>query len=211
MPYYLSVEKAIAKLIDNGIYPPEEVPPTEYLEETLGLLEGAINSWFGGYTIAIAQYTEERIAKRNCRIVLPIYPVKEILKVQKIIPGFIGQKADQYVDAVAIRVGENTIEVTEPFFRYFITYTSGWEPLPDGLDDVVYQLLVKALTQGDISFLDEQARYVTSTTLPKISQTFIIPGAAALTSRTLSLKGGGFTELDKMLGRYSKFKRTIAY
>jgi hypothetical protein len=211
MLHYLSVERALAKLIEDGLYPPEEAPPMEYLEEVLSLLEGAMNSWFGGYTIAIAKYTDERIAKRNCRIVLPIYPVQEVLRVQKIIPGIIGQTKDQYVDAVAMRVNENTIEVAEPFFRYFITYTSGWDPLPDGLDDVVYRLLKKAVSEGDISFLDEQARYVVSTTLPKISQSFVIPGAAALTSRTLSLKGGGHTELDKLLGRYYRFKRTIAY
>ena len=214
MNNYISLEQAKSHLVELGLYDVGTLPNDIHLEKILKTIESKINLWMG-YSLIPAEYETERKSNRDGRIVLPKYPVIEVKSCQKILAQVIGQPSNIVDAPLAMRVDKNTIQVDQAYCLYRTIYTAGLDPLPDalaGLSDTVLNLFRKVVEAGgDVNVLSKQARFVQSTSMPNISQTFIVPGASAMGSKLSGGASKGFTELDAALSEYAQFKRSVFY
>lgn len=175
---YLSAEVARGKLITSGDFSETNAPSTEILDDILEGIESRLDTWLG-YSAAPAQYQELAHADWNGNIVLANFPVLAVLEVIHVGNILVPATTTLVYSASAIwRQGRTLRLGAFPGTPYRITYTAGYNPVPKEFGRVVFATLRAAIkaggTSGDLSFLDEPTKDVSSISIPGLSKSYQI-------------------------------------
>jgi hypothetical protein len=212
--HYLTSEQLKAKLLISGQYTMQTLPPDAVLDELVGSLKSKINVWFGFNLLPQERHTRRRSQHNGC-LVLPHYPVIRILEIKASLPGYLpsgdlNAPREQMLSVYAVPIGQNSIQTPYEKTYYDVSYISGYDPLPEGLEglsDAIFAIAFLALQKGGLAFLGEQVGYLTSVSMRNLSQSIIFPGAA----EAAKAQPGGQTELDKLLAPFAQFRRRLRY
>lgn len=210
---YLSVEEARDRLFSTG----NSVDVTSVDDLTLGLLlesfEIMLDSWLG-YRAAVTQYSEWVRTDNYGVGQLANYPVISVSGVELPQDQIVGRVPPAPVPAVntvwdrfsVLSTGRARIPFGSGYAAMTVrtTYTAGYDPVPPLFKLVVFNMLQAAVKSGqplgDVSFLSDPVRDVSSISLPGgLSKSFRL-GAA-------SSGGGGETQLDRLLKPLSPYRR----
>ena len=182
MSNYLSIEQAKQRLLTAKDYTEETLPSDEELAFVLEVIEVTVDNWLG-----YSPGTPERVEPwRDCS---PLkYPVQEELETFEHVADAREALRDRYESPLHAR----------------------YDPLPPIFGMVIFQVLRKALqtsgTSGDLSFLDEPVRDVTSIGLPGgLSKSWQLGSASG------DKNASGETQLDRLLKPLSTYRHKYVF
>ena len=200
---YLLPEQARLKLIESGLYTDLTAPQSAYLEIILESIRAIVDGWMGQSLIP-RQYTEVVTSGVTTPFaLLSHYPIISIASVVSSAPGFIGSISIPV--AAAFTGMTRTVSLGYPRARCQVTYTAGYQPLPDGLSSSIFGMLIASLKTKnplDLSWLNAPVREV---------QSFSLPGGL---SKTFSNNGQGKsdagieTQVDRFLAPFAKYRKS---
>lgn len=207
---YLLPLDARTRLIASGEYTEETAPTEAALQFVLDLLALRLESWLG-YQAYRHRVEEILIVNRRYRLVLSEYPVLDVHRVESIYGKVVATPsvATFYSVSTGIWPGQRGVDVPfPPGTECRVCYEAGYDPLPPEFGLAMFLLLRRALQtsgiSGDLAFLDEPTRDMSSLSLPGgVSKSFQLGKAA-------TGKGGASTQLDRLLsGILSKYQRSL--
>lgn len=209
----LDATEARTRLIASGIYTADNAPAVETLELLIQEIANRIELWLG-YAPTPTGYVE-RLQTNSDGIALtrnyPVLAVQEIAIFNDAYPGYppviiTPQKM------FGIWRQDRRIFAGSPNTAIQVTYIAGFNPLPPGFTQATFQILKEVAKtgdlSGDLSFLDEPVRDVSSINLPGgLSKTFRLGGSGG--PRGGGSKDTGSTKLDRILGALGRYRRKI--
>ncbi|HEY9747922.1 MAG TPA: hypothetical protein V6C63_04555 [Allocoleopsis sp.] len=205
--------EAREKLILAGIYTADNAPAVEVIDSLLKDIATRIEQWLGyapaptGYVETLRTNSDGVALTRN----YPVLAVQEIAIFSDATPGY-----DPVVigpDRVrGIWRQDRRIYLNNPNTPIRVTYIAGYNPLPKGFSQAALQILKQVAKtgdlSGDLSFLDEPVRDVSSLSLPGgLSKTFRLGGSGG--PRGGGSKDNGATQLDRILSGLGSYRRKI--
>lgn len=202
--------QARSRLIAIGDYTEENAPSEEALAFVLDNLETYLVDWLGYYP-GIQEYEEVLPLNVNSLVILTNFPVISIESValyQDYLP-HLHTLPVQVLEVHTIWRQGRVLPIPACSCRWVqVRYTAGMT-VPKEVSLVLFQLLRKALeeggTSGDLSFLFEPTRDVTSVSIPGMSKSWALGGANAANNN-----GGGTTGTigDRMLRMLGSLRRS---
>ncbi|MGB3203659.1 MAG: hypothetical protein WBB28_01585 [Crinalium sp.] len=206
---YLDSAIARQKLIATGEFSENDAPSIEIIEEVLANIACYLEEWLN-YCPLPTTHTDIFPAGRGKDVLLHEYPVIEITSVSVKMPQVIGYTnlaAGVQYNAYSLWGEQRRITV---FCHHAgsikVEYIAGYESLPNVFALTVFQVLRQALKQktfaGDLSFLNEPYRDVTSISIPGISKGFSTGKPAKPTGDGL-VKDRLFQPLSGYIRRYT--------
>ncbi|MBD1864255.1 MULTISPECIES: hypothetical protein [Trichocoleus] len=209
----LDPTEARTKLIAAGIYTADNAPSVEILDSLLKDIATRIEQWLG-YSPAPTGYIETLRTNSDGVALLRNYPVldvQEIAVFNDATPGY----EPVIISPNKIRGiwrQDRRIYLLSPLTSIRVTYIAGYNPLPKGFSQVAFQILKQVAKtgdlSGDLSFLDEPVRDVSSISLPGgLSKSFRLGGSGG--PKGGSGKDTGSTQLDRILGGLGSYRRKI--
>lgn len=197
---YLLEDEAVQMLTDAGLSP-SLIPPTNILIKILERIEVKIDNWMR-YRIAPTTYVEQQDTNTEGQFLVYNYPILAVKEVQHLLPALVALiPGPVRYDSATMWRGGRTIGLFA-FGRFEVTYVAGLSPIPPAIKECVLKILYMALTKHDylLMFLAESIRDMTSLGLPGgLSQSF----------KRTNYKKDVFTELDRILGDVSIYRRKI--
>jgi len=202
---YLSAEVARGKLIASGDFSESTAPSVEILDDILEGIESRLDTWLG-YTAAPTQYQEIIHSDWNGNILLAHFPVLSVLEVIHVGDILVPATTTLVYSVSALwRQGRTLRLGAFPGTPYRITYTAGYDPVPKEFGRVVFATLRATIkaggTSGDLSFLDEPTKDVSSISIPGLSKSFQI-GKRGGGGSGSSIEGTQSEKLFKSLESY---------
>lgn len=201
--------EARARLIAIGDYTEDNAPTVEALALVLDSLEAYLVNWLGYYP-GVREYEEVLPLNVNSVVTLtnfPVIGVESIALYQDYLP-HVHTMPIQVLEVPTIWRQGRTLPIPACSCRWVkVRYTAGM-PVPKEVAVAMFQLLRKALEEGgisgDLSFLFEPTRDVTSISIPGMSKSWALGGANAANNN-----GGGSTGTigDRMLRMLQPLRR----
>ncbi len=201
---------ARTRLITVGDYTEENAPTVEALTLVLEGLEAYLVDWLGFYP-GIQEYEEVLSLNANSVVILtnfPVLAVESVALYQDYLP-HVHTPPVQILEVPTIWRQGRVLPIPACSCRWVkVRYTAGMA-VPKEVGLVLFQLLRKALeeggTSGDLSFLFEPTRDVTSISIPGMSKSWALGGANAANNN-----GGGSTGTigDRMLRMLQSLRRS---
>ncbi|NJR24860.1 MAG: hypothetical protein HC786_23220 [Richelia sp. CSU_2_1] len=192
---YLTALEVQQRAIAIGMYEPQNAPSLEQFQHLLGCVEDRLDSWLG-YHPARKTYTEDYRCSANGKVALRQYPVIVVARVEIYNPYDPLAPPDVSTESICSnwwRGGILTVAASNAPVK--VTYDAGHDPLPERFKRVAFGLVVKGLQEtgltGDLGFLEEPIRDVSSISIPGISKSFRLGDTAG--------KGGGGALIDRLL------------
>lgn len=202
--------EARARLIAIGDYTQENAPSVEALTFVLESLEAYLVDWLGYYP-GIQEYEEVLSLGANSTVLLtnfPVLGVESVALYQDYLP-HLHTPPVRVLEVPTIWRQGRVLPIPACSCRWVkVRYTAGM-PVPKEVSIVMFQLLRKALEEGgisgDLSFLFEPTRDVTSISIPGMSKSWALGGANAANNN-----GGGSTGTigDRMLRMLQSLRRS---
>lgn len=213
---YLSLQQTKDRLLATGEYTQDTLPADEWLELTLEGIEIYLDEWLG-YRAPLTDYDEQLKTNDRGIVLLPNYPVKEVMGLQMIlsfIPGYdVPPVTTEQIHS--IWRGERSLYVTNYLRLYYpnevgfinfpvkVQYRAGLDPLPKLFELTVFQCLLHAVkndtTPGDMSYLDLPTKDVSSISIPSISKSWQLGKATK--------DGEGGTVGDRLFRPLMRYRR----
>jgi len=173
---YLTPLEVRQQLISIGSYTVETVPSLEQLAYVLEGIEERLDIWLG-YHPGRKTYVEDYRSSRNGTVVLAQYPVIVVRRVEVYNftdPSFPPLYATENIMSNWLQGA--ILKVGYPECAVKVIYDAGYDPLPKRFQRAAFSLLRKSLETsgltGDLSFLEEPIRDVSSISIPGISKSF---------------------------------------
>lgn len=173
---YLTPLEVQQQLISTGAYTVENVPSLEQLAYVLEGIEDRLDIWLG-YHPGRKTYVEDYRSSRTGTVVLAQYPVILVRRVEiynhadpSYPPVYTTENImSSWLQGAILKVGYSECAVK-------VVYDAGYDPLPRRFQRAAFSLLRKSLETsgltGDLSFLEEPIRDVSSISIPGISKSF---------------------------------------
>lgn len=173
---YLTLAEVRQQLILTGSHTVETVPSAEQLSYILQGIEERIDIWLG-YHPGRLTYVENYRSSRGGTVNLCQYPVILVRRVEvynDFDPTFPPVFATENVFANWLQ--GTILKVGYPSAPVKVIYDAGYDPLPSRFKRAAFSLVRKSLEAGgltgDLSFLEEPIRDVSSISIPGISKSF---------------------------------------
>lgn len=201
---YLTVEEALTRL--SGLDP---VPTEAALIPLLTEIEERLDNFFNR-RLPITEYTYEDFCNWKGNITLPEYPIVRIIRVESL--GWAVTGHDQVLPHLdrkydAIWHGGQKIG-SSPNQRVRVVYEAGIE-VPVTIKNRILAIIAKGWANapgiGDLSFLSQTSRDLTSVNVAGVSQSFKVnssPGQSA---------AGRETEFDRYFSEFHRYKRKFRF
>ena len=195
---YLTPVEVQQQLISIGSYTDETVPNLNQLTYLLEGIEERLDIWLG-YHPGKKTYVEDCRSTRSGTVTLPQYPVILVRRVEiynHFDPAAPPLFASENILSSWLR--GTILQVGYPECAVKVVYDAGYDPLPKRFKRAAFSLLRKSLetsgTTGDLGFLEEPIRDVSSISIPGISKSFRLgdsgknsgSGSGALIDRELA-------------------------
>ena len=169
----LEVQK---QLISIGNYTVETVPSLEQLAYLIDGIEERLDIWLG-YHPGRKTYIEDCRSSRTGAVTLSQYPVILVRRVEiynHADPSFPPLQITENIMSNWLQGG--ILKVGYPERAVKVVYDAGYDPLPKRFQRAAFSLVRKSLETtgltGDLSFLEEPIRDVSSISIPGISKSF---------------------------------------
>jgi len=195
---YLTPLEVRQRLISIGTYTVETAPSLEQLTYVLEGIEERLDIWLG-YHPGRKTYIEDYRSSCSGTVTLAKYPVILVRRVEiynnidhSYPPVYATENImSNWLQGTILKVGY-------PGWMVKVSYDSGYDPLPKRFQRAAFSLLRKSLETsgltGDLSFLEEPIRDVSSISVPGISKSFRLGD-----SKSGKSGGGGGSTLDREL------------
>ncbi len=193
---YLTPVEVQQQLILTGAYTADTVPTLDQLNYVLEGIEERLDIWLG-YHPGKKTYIEDYRSSRNGTVNLVQYPVILVRRVE------VYNSFDPFSPPISITENifsnwmQGTIlQVGYPNTSVKVVYDAGYDPLPKRFKRAALSLCRKAIETsgltGDLSFLEEPIRDVSSISIPGISKSFRLGDSG-------KGSGGGGSVIDREL------------
>jgi hypothetical protein len=194
---YVTPDEAQERLLAARLFTLETLPSLEDLEYWLTIVQAEMDNWLN-QSLLPTLYTDTVLANYLGAAVIPRSPVQEVQSVDAIIMQ-IGQPR-QMLRVMPIWQGSETILGLSPYQKYEVSYISGFDPVPQIVQQVAFNLLKKVMIQG--VDLNERTRYLSNVGLQGgLSQTFQI-GAEPRNARSSR-------NIDDLMLSLEKYRKKI--
>lgn len=194
----MTPEKAREWLIASGSYTEETVPSLTSLGFLIGQVETRFDEWLGYSVSSLQPQRQQSKTNRQGHVFLNYYPVTSVESVKaffEVDPNYKLLPA-KWEEISSAWNGKITIATEFPGLLVEIEYTAGFDPVPPIFENAFFQLLRQCLensgTSGNLSFLDEPIRDVSSISVPGISKSFRLSDAS-------KAGAGESSQLDRIL------------
>lgn len=176
MSYILDTTEIQSKLIASGLFTTEDVPSLESLDFLVEMLVPRFETWLG-YSPMPKQYVQERRTNRKGLLILEEL---NIISIESVLVKWYEDTTipnnPQWETLPVIWKGGDRIDTFEPEVLIKITYTAGYDPIPALFKNCFFDLIRKTIKEsgisGDLSFLEEPIKDVSSISIPGISKSF---------------------------------------
>lgn len=195
---YLTPLEVQKQLISIGVYTTETIPSLEQLAYVLEGIEERLDIWLG-YHPGRKTYIEDYRSSQTGTVTLSQYPVILVRRVEIYNysdPSWPLLYATENIMSNWLQGA--VLKVGYPERAVKVVYDAGYDPLPKRFQRAAFSLLRKSLATsgltGDLSFLEEPIRDVSSISIPGISKSFRLGD-----SKKGSGGSGGGSALDREL------------
>jgi hypothetical protein len=179
---YLTPAEVRQKLISIGTYTVDTVPTLDQLTYLLEEIEERLDIWLG-YHPGRKTYVEDYRSSQSGTVTLMQYPVIIVRRVE-VYNNFDPSEPPMFVteNILSNWLQGTLLKVEYPGTAVKVVYDAGYDPLPRRFKMAAFALLRKCLENtgltGDLSFLSEPIRDVSSISVPGISKSFRLGGSS---------------------------------